>query len=280
MKAPFSYFGGKSGMAQKIIALMPAHRVYIEPFAGSLAVFFAKSPVAEEIINDLDGAVVTFFRVLRTQPEDLARVCRLTPYSRAEYIAARLDEPGLSDLELARRFWVRVNQSFSKTAGKVTGWSITTARNQSPGASVQGRIDRFMACTERLSSVSIECCDAAGLVDRLATPDTVIYADPPYLTSTRNSRARHKGASDYRVDMGTPEEHERLAESLHATDATVILSGYPSDLYDRLYRDWWSVDTHTHTHSSNSTSVARGSRTERLWSNRDLEHGRFDLVSA
>jgi DNA adenine methylase len=272
MRPPFAYYGGKAAMAARIVDLMPAHRVYIEPFFGSGAVLFGKGPAACEIVNDSDGGLVTFFRALRDQPEDLERICRLTPYARAEYTAADLTAGGIGDLEMARRFWVRVNQSFGKTAGNQTGWSVTTGRTQSVANSVQGRIDRFARCAARLTRVVIECCDAAGLIGRLATADTVIYADPPYLASTRRSRDRAR-PGDYLHDMGTIEEHERLAEALHATPATVILSGYPSPLYDRLYAGWWQQNIPVKVHASNAVTVARGERTEVLWSNRDLGDG-------
>jgi D12 class N6 adenine-specific DNA methyltransferase len=65
-----------------LIARIP-HRVYIEPYAGSAAVLFAKPRSPVEIINDLDDQVVNFFRVLRDHPAALARACQLTPYARA-----------------------------------------------------------------------------------------------------------------------------------------------------------------------------------------------------
>lgn len=86
-----------------------------------------------------------------------------------------------------------------------------------------------------------------------------------------------RGASDYRVDMGTPEEHEQLAEVLQASPATVLLSGYPSPLYDSLYADWWSMDIVVTVYSSNSNVNGRGGRTERLWSNRDLFSGGLEV---
>lgn len=275
MRAPFAYYGGKMGMAQLIVSLLPAHDTYIEPFFGSGAVFFAKPPVTHEILNDLDGGIVTFFRVLRERPAELEEACRLTPYARAEFDAAIMT-PDLDDLERARRFWVRVNQSFAKTAGTQTGWSITTGRTQAPPRSVQGRIHRFRSCAQRLVTVSIECCDAATLVARLATPTTVVYVDPPYLAATRRGRDRQRPA-DYLHDMGTPEEHERLAEVLHATPATVVLSGYPSPLYERLYKDWPRIETAVMAHSSNSVTAARGQRVEVLWSNRPLGLGQFSM---
>lgn len=94
MRAPFAYYGGKQGMADLIVSLLPPHRVYMEPFAGSLAVLFAKKPSVHEIVNDLDDAVVTFFRMLRDRPADLERACRLTPYARTEYRNADLERLG------------------------------------------------------------------------------------------------------------------------------------------------------------------------------------------
>lgn len=280
MRSPFPYFGGKQGMARAIVSLIPEHRVYIEPFAGSLAVLMAKPPSRFEIVNDLDGALVTFWRVLRDRPEDLERVCALTPHARVEYADADLDVCDVDDLEMARRFWVRVNQSFAKTSGRRTGWSITTARTQAIPASVANRIGRFAQVAERLANVTIESCDAIGLIDRLATADTVIYADPPYLHSARSTGWRSsdgQGGGDYRCEM-TDDDHRRLAEVLHATPATVILSGYPSPLYDELFGDWWHADRAVTSYSSNARTAGRGARTERIWSNRDLEVGRLPMV--
>lgn len=274
MKAPFPYFGGKSGMARAIVDLLPPHRVYVEPFAGSLAVLFAKPPAPHEVVNDLNHGIVTFFRVLRDRPEDLERVCSLTPYARHEYHLCGARDDTIDDLELARRFWVRINQSFAKTDGG-TGWSVTTARTQSPPASSISRIRRFAPAAERLATVTIESCDGADLVDRLATDDTALYVDPPYLSSTRVSRSGNGG--DYLHDMGTPEAHERLAEVLTTTPATVVLSGYPSALYDRLYADWWHTDIAVTAFSSNAKTSARGGRIERIWCNREPAVATLDL---
>lgn len=279
MKAPFAYFGGKMGMAERIVSLMPDHRVYIEPFFGSGAVFFAKPQARIEIINDLDDAVVTFFRVLRERPGPLAEACALTPHSRTEYALADLDDPSLDDLERARRFWVRVNQSFAKAVNQ-TGWSVTVKRSSSVPATILSRIGRFGQCAERLLSASVENCDAADLITRMATTaDTVVYLDPPYRHETRVLRG--PSPTDYRHDS-SEDLHERLAAAANATPATVILSGYPSEAYDRLYAGWWTCDIEVTAFSSNARTKERTGRIERLWSNRDLLSGpgRLELEGA
>lgn len=278
LKPPFAYYGGKVRISQWIIDHMPAHRVYLEPFFGSGAVFFAKSPATHEVINDLDDVIITFFRVLREQPDELERLCRLTPYARAEWGRARnLREPGLPDLEVARQFWVRVTQSFASAVGSRGGWSISTEQNTRTPVTVQNRVDRFHAVAERLVGVTIDNSPACELITRLATPDMLIYADPPYLDETRRGTRGRASSSDYGQDMGLDAEHRELADVLRSTSATVILSGYPSPLYDELYKGWWSAEVDVNAQSVNRRRGEAIRRTEQIWSNVDLESGRLPL---
>lgn len=278
MRPPYAYYGGKVGLARAIVPMLPAHRVYVEPFFGSGAVLFAKRPSPVEIANDVDLNVWTFFKVLRERREDLEEACRLTPYHRCEFLDADLVEPGLDDLERARRFWVRVNQSFAKTAGSQTGYSITTVRNASSSRSVWSRIGRFAPAVERLQLVTWDRADAVELIGRLNLgPDALLYVDPPYLAATRRGRGPRQRTADYLHDMGLPEDHERLAEALLATRATVVLSGYRSPLYDSLYREWPRLDFATKAHTSNAQTAGgpRNDRTESVWSNVPLGAGRL-----
>lgn len=271
MNPAFAYYGGKTGMAPRIVQMLPPHRVYIEPFAGSLAVLFAKKPVTHEIVNDIDGAIVTFFRVLRDRPDELERACWLTPNARDEFDGAAAPA-GADDLEVARRLWVRVTQSFGKTGNTSAGWSVTTARTQSIPGTLAGRIRRFASLADRLRRVSIEHCDAVDLVERLATADTAIYADPPYVASTRRSASKRL-AGDYRCEMDDA-GHRRLAEVLRRSPAAVVLSGYPGPLYEQLYGDWWRVDVPVTSYSSCGRGGAtRSGRVECLWSNRPIDAG-------
>jgi DNA adenine methylase len=259
---PFAYFGGKTTLASKIVDLLPAHGHYVEPFAGSLAVLLAKPRAAMETVNDLDGYLMTFWRVLRDRPEELARVCTLTPHSRAEHAASR-DFHGLDELETARRVWVGLTQGRAGTLRR-TGWRYFRDRAGSsigmPGY-LLGYIDRMLIDAERLAGVSLECAPALDIIRTYGChPETLIYADPPYLASTRG------WGNNYRVEMCKNEEHIELAEALRACRCPVLLSGYASPLYDEdLYRDWFRVELKAFT--GNGTV---GARTEVLWSNRPL----------
>ena len=106
MNTLLNYPGAKWGMAAQIVSLMPPHRSYLEPFFGSGAVLFNKPPSAIETVNDIDGDVVNFFRVLREQPDRLAEAISLTPYAREVFDDAHANR-GTDDFDRAYRFAIR-----------------------------------------------------------------------------------------------------------------------------------------------------------------------------
>lgn len=264
MKPPFPYFGGKITLGPAIAALLPKHGHYVEPFCGSLAVLLAKDRARHETVNDLDGALMTFWRMLRDRPADLERVCTLTPHARAEHEAA-YDLDDIDDLERARRVWVQLSQGRAGTR-RSTGWrhyikpgDTTTGM---PGY-LAGYAARIGPAAERLAGVSLESRPALELIESYGrSPDVLLYVDPPYLGDTRS-----KSWDGYIHEMRDPEGHRELAAALRKVPAIVVLSGYPSDLYDlELYPDWHR--------STMSASTGQGgtwaNRTEVLWSNRPL----------
>lgn len=274
---PFAYYGGKGRLADRIVALMPSHRVYVEPFAGSLAVLFARPERAPvEIVNDIDRSIAAFWRMLRDQPDDLERVCRLTPHSRSDYLACvDLEADDIDDLERARRCWARIVQSFGKSLGS-TSWSVSTADARTTTTAAMNRyLGRFAAAAERLAGVTLECCDAVDLIERMSDVDgALIYADPPYLSSTRT-----RGGGGYHHD-GDDGLHERLAEALNATKAKVIISGYPSEMYDGLYEGWHSVEWAQRVGISGISDQKRPMRIEKVWLNYDPPAAEPSLVES
>lgn len=266
MKPPFPYYGSKGRLASRIVDLMPRHRVYVEPFAGSAAVLFAKTPAPVEIVNDLDRNVITFFRVLRTREADLARALRLTPYAREEYAAADLADETIDDLERARRFFIRATQGHNAAgAGGRAGWSNGIRAKHTDATATTNIVDRLFALADRLRAVVIEHRDAAELITAHDAPDTVFYLDPPYLSETRRS------GRDYAHEADSEAFHRGLAAVLHAAHGTVLLSGYPSALYDDLYAGWDRIAVSVHRATTNTrgrTGVERG--TEIVWCNQAL----------
>lgn len=275
MKPPVPYFGGKMNVAPQIVAMFPAHSHYVEPYCGSLSVLFAKPQSPHETVNDLDAALVTFWRVLRERPEELARAAALTPHSRIEYDAS-LNLDATDELELARQVFVKLTQGRSGRL-KRTGWRhyVNPAGcSASMPRYLEAYVDRMAPAVERLKHVTLECQPALDIIARYGVePDVLLYVDPPYVGTTRG------WDNAYRHEMRDDDSHRDLAAALHAARAAVVISGYPSDLYDReLYAGW---DRHTI-----ATSTGQGgkwdARTEVLWSNRPLgiQPALFDVAGA
>ena len=84
---------------------------------------------------------------------------------------------------------------------------------------------------------------------------TMLYLDPPYLFSTRKSKR-----PIYKHEFGTEQQHGELLEAIIPLNCRVAISGYYSDLYAELLRDWRVVTF---------TGMTRGggTATEYLWMN-------------
>lgn len=255
------YPGSKWSTAEWIISHFPdgyERMAYLEPFLGSGAVFFTKNRSQIETINDMDDNVVNLFQVARDCPEELARVISLTPWSRTEY--RKSYEPVTEmGVEKARRFLVRMWQGIGAKSSDKTGW-----RKNVKG--VNGNVPRFhislpdniLEVTERLKHfngskiVQIENKDAFELIQRHNTPDTLIYADPPYVLGTRSGRI-------YKHEF-TTEDHVRLLNLLVNHQGPVVLSGYGCELYDDMLTGW-------RRHTKSARTEAANTKTEVIWCN-------------
>lgn len=270
LKPPFAYYGSKVRLAEAIVATFPPHLHYVEPFAGSLSVLLAKSPVVHETVNDIDGDLVCFWRVLRDQSAELHRACAFTPHSREERAAAAewLNTPPPErepkpDLERARLVWVALSQGRSGVLRR-TGWKFYIDPNGSLSASMpdylSGYVGRMAALTERLHKVSLESRPALEMIRTYGqAPDVLLYVDPPYLGSVRSNNPRQ-----YRHEMYREGDHRELAEALNECAAAVVLSGYASPLYDELYAGWHTTRLDAATGQGGTWSP----RSEVLWANR------------
>ncbi|WP_236724553.1 DNA adenine methylase [Mycobacterium avium] len=201
-----------------------------------------------------------FWRVLRDRPAELARMCALTPHSRAEHAAA-CASADIDDLERARRVWVQISQSRTGTLRK-TGWRFyidpAGTHTSMPGY-LEAYVDRMAAAAERLHKVSLECRPGLEVIHAYgAFESTCLYVDPPYLGSTRHR--------NYRTEMANDGEHAELLDALLSAKAAVVLSGYANDLYDTVLADWSRIEIPTST----GQGGAHQARTEVIWSNKSL----------
>lgn len=238
----FGWYGGKYSHLGWLLPLLPEALHYCEPFGGSAAVLLNRVPSPVETYNDLDSEIVNFFRVLRDQKESLIEIIGLTPFSKEELtIACSAPTAELSDLERARRFFVRARQvrtGLAQTAspGRWAHCRLTSRAGMAGAVSRWlGSVEGLAEIVQRLLRVQIENSPAIEVIQRYDSPDTLFYLDPPYPHESRGD------AKAYKYEM-TDTEHCELAELLHTIKGTVALSSYHCALMDELYKDWNYVE--------------------------------------
>lgn len=240
--SPLKWYGGKYYLAPRIVALMPPHTHYVEPFAGGLSVLFAKNPEGiSEVVNDLNSDLINFYRVLRGDRfAQFERAVSLTPFAREEWGDARALLAGAdgADVERAAAFFVACRQSYS---GKMDSFAPTSrgrVRVMSDQVSAWlGAIAGLPAIHARLSRVYVDHAPAVDVIRKRDGGTTVFYLDPPYMHETRT------GGPVYAHEMTTG-DHTDLLMSLRDIKGKFLLSGYRSELYDRYAaaEGWSRVD--------------------------------------
>lgn len=266
------WLGGKFRLADWIVSQFPPHDTYCEPFGGAASVLLAKPPCRTEVYNDLDDDLVGLFRVLRDDAlaARLIRQIELTPFSRAEFLAAY--EPCEEPVERARRLVVRSFMGFGSCAARkdrTTGFRTGARKGDAPASREWSTYPPSLwAVVERLkgggargaNGVSIERRPASQVIAMRDHPTALFYVDPPYMHGTRSpKRTRTAPSNGYTHELNDA-DHIALLEHLCRVEGMVILSGYASAIYDRLLVGWTRVERQT---------VADGARprTEILWSN-------------
>jgi DNA adenine methylase len=256
------YHGAKFRLAPWIMSFFPVHTCYVEPFGGAAGVLLQKERVYAEVYNDLDGAVVNFFEVLRdeTLRARLIELLVLTPYARSEFEQAW--EPTEDVLELARRLCIRAQMGFGSAGATKghTGFRIDTKREYGTAQHLWATYPAAIAAAGlRMTGVLVENRPAVDVMKAHDAPNTLHFVDPPYMHETRVMTGSRR---TYKHELSSV-DHEQLLDTLLELEGFVVLSGYRSDLYhDKL--SGWEVST-----TKARISAGRGTalREEVVWIN-------------
>ncbi len=213
---------GKKRIADRLAKLLPAHSTYVEPFAGSGAVFFAKDPVEVEVLNDADPEIVEAYRIIkRLKPLQMERL-RKMKWTGDEATYKRLvDSHPKGDLEKLHRFLYLSNFSYGKLRGK----SFSPSSKGTEARMVE-RLEKF---APRLKGVRVHCGDYERIVRKYDSPKTVFYLDPPY--------------PGYNVEVGEGEfDEERFLEVLKFIKGKFLVTyGVRGELPKRFEKEGFTV---------------------------------------
>jgi DNA adenine methylase len=216
-------------MSRHILPLIPAHKIYTEAFFGGGAIFFHKEQSEVEIINDLNGEVVNFYKVITTDFWRLNELIQSTLHSREQYEQAMVvyNHPKLFDpIKRAWAFWILTNQGY---ASKIGSWGYDKEGSSMVNRLEGKKIEFNQAIRKRLEQTQIECNDAIRVIESRDTKETFHYVDPPYIKSNQGHYSGY-----------TEQDFERLLNTLQSAQGKFLLSNYNSDiLADFVKKNNW-----------------------------------------
>lgn len=172
------WMGGKRRLADRLIPLFPPHECYVEVFAGGAALFFLRpQPAPVEVLNDINGDLVSLYRVVQNHVEEFVRQFKWALSSRQLFEWQKITRPEtLTDIQRAARFFYLQHHAFG---GKVSGQNFGTATT-GPAPNIMRIEENLSAAWQRLAGVYVENLPWLECAERYDRAHTFLYMDPPY----------------------------------------------------------------------------------------------------
>lgn len=256
MKTPITYYGGKQQMLNVILPKIPQHKLYVEPFFGGGAVFFAKEPSEAEIVNDINHRLVTFYRALKYDFEELREKVDETFHSRAQHKSSGLEyesgqEVVKDPLAMAWAVWVQTNMSFGSQIGSGFGYD----RGGKCALKLANKKNAFTEAFQlRMKKTTIECYDVLKVLKAYDSPDTFFYLDPPYVSANQGHYAGY-----------TEDNFRQLLDACVALEGKFLLSSYPEAiLAEYRKKHQWKTEDHVKTLAVDGRRKENKTKTECL----------------
>lgn len=225
LRSPIRWVGGKYKLREKIISMFPEHWCYVELFSGAGWVLFGKPPgiSKSEVLNDLDGELINFWRVVKHRPAEFTEAASWLLASRELFEEWRpLPNVG-GEVSRAIRFYAVIRLAYG--AKRVKN-HFGIRREKRPELHWPFVGDEVAKVVERLRQIWIERLSWERCLDMYDRARTFFYVDPPY---------RVEGSKSYR-HFFSDEDHAKLADRLLGSKGQWLLSYNDDDFIRRLYR--------------------------------------------
>ncbi len=232
LKPPVRRIGGKYFLRNWLVGMVPEHVCYVEPFCGAGHLLFGKTPSQVEVVNDIDGHLISFFKIIKDHDkrQKLIETLEYMPYSRSLWQEIRTNwkqENIPGDPVEASACWFFLNRACFGGDQLRGGFAAPSTTGRNPAQSFRNAIDTFDDIARRLRSVTIECLDYKDCILRYDSTETLFYVDSPYY-----------GSEHYYGNSFSRDDHSILADMLHNIKGKVMVSHYASELHDSLYAGW------------------------------------------
>ena len=224
--SPFRYPGGKFYARKLILACIPEHDKYCEPFAGGGSIFFAKKNVKFNILNDKDNDLINCYLYIQNNVEDLIEFLKGIPATKELHNYYKNEFKPTNNLEQAGRWYYLNRTSYSGIMNhKNCYWGYGDKYSMRP----ENWSYHLLTTSERLQNVQISCLDFEELIDNL--PDGYfLFIDPPYFNADQDK---------FYNCCFTKNDHQRLCKVLKKNqDRFQFLITYDNSLEIKKMYDW------------------------------------------
>lgn len=221
LKSPFKLSGIKKQLSKTIIDNFPSLdeiEEYVEPYCGTASVFLNKNKTKTEVINDVDEGIISIFRTIRDECTLFVKKLKKIEHNKTTF------EEALDKKEFGNNLDKAVNEFILRNMS-VKSQKKTYATSESWNSI----LEELPLISKKLKSCFIFNKPAIEVIKAFDNSKTLCFIDPPCL--------EEKGVDPLECEMST-DDHIELAKNIIDFKGKVILSGYQSTLYKRLYKEW------------------------------------------
>jgi site-specific DNA-adenine methylase len=187
----FGYSAGKSLIAKRLVKLFPAHDTYVEPFAGSAALFFAKTEAPVEVLNDQDADVMFAYKAIQKLSKDELAKFASKDWGGSPELFKKLQGSAPTDkLDRLHKFLYVMHFTFGKRKNGLF-------RSDGVGrvCKAPARVANLQA---RLKHAKILCGDYEKAIKGYDSKSAFHFLDPPYAGSHAWGEIGEKGFDEAR----------------------------------------------------------------------------------
>ncbi|GAG44498.1 unnamed protein product, partial [marine sediment metagenome] len=222
-------------------------------------------PSEIEIYGDSEYSICNLISILRDFPKHFTQEIKKIKYDKQQYLEMRSTYQSDEFTSLSKMKQAIITYSVRRMSrGGLCGtfcWSKRMYAGGTVPAEIHGwntMLEILPKISERLKNVQIIHNDWKEVMNNFNHENSVAYLDPPYPKTTRVFK------NAYLKEM-TIEQHQELGHYLRFTKSKVLLSSYPSKLYDELFQGWRCEKKQAANHSSHEKIKEK--KTECLWLN-------------
>lgn len=231
INSPFRYAGGKFYARNLILKHIPPHSYYVEPFAGGSSIFFAKSKVKKNLLNDIDEALINTYLIIRDRPEELIDYLTGEQATKERHAYYKIEFKPKNELERAAR-WFYLNRTSYSGIMKPQNcyWGYGDKYSMRP----ENWPRNIRRTSEKLQSVEITSLDFEQVI-KTVPDDAFLFVDPPYFNADQDKFYTHSFSQN---------EHYRLCEVLkeHKERIKFLITYDNSPQIRELYE--WATEMH------------------------------------